>query len=179
MATRYLAREALRVATADCHRRVDEIYSAANLGDRISYANFLRAQASALLPLEAALDRAGIADLMEDWPDRVRGPLLVQDMAVLGVPPPTSDGSPAITGTSAMLGALYVLEGSRLGGKLLKRSIPVDMPTSFLAGDYSASWPTLLLKLDLMLDTAERRTPAIAAARTVFSIFEESGRSYL
>jgi heme oxygenase (biliverdin-IX-beta and delta-forming) len=173
------AREALRSGTLDCHRRVDEIYSAARLGDRLSYASFLRAQAAAYLPVEAALDRAGIADIIADWPARIRGPLLVEDMAELGVAKPIFVRPPAMDGISQMLGALYVLEGSRLGGRLLKRLVPAHLPSGFLAGECSASWPTLLLQLERMLDTSERRSGAIAAARSVFSIFEESGRRYL
>lgn len=176
---RNLAREALRSATADCHRRVDQIYSAARLSDPSSYGNFLRAQAAAFLPAEAALDRAGIARIVEDWPERIRGPLLVKDLAELGIARPASRKWPAISGTSAMLGALYVLEGSRLGGKLMKRSIPPDIPTSFLAGECSATWPSFLLQLDRLLDTGERREAAIDAARSVFAIFEESGSFYL
>lgn len=173
------AREALRSATADCHRRVDQIYSAARLSDPLSYGNFLRAQAAAFLPVEAALDLAGIADIVEDWPERIRGSLLLKDLAELGIAEPVSGGSIALSGASAMLGALYVLEGSRLGANLLKRSVPAYLPAHFLAGTCSASWPSFLTGLDRSLDTPQRRMEAISAARGVFSIFEEFGRLYL
>lgn len=173
------AREALRSATRDCHGRVDEIYSAAQLSDPVSYGNFLRAQAAAYLPVEAALDDAEIASLIEDWPARARGPLLAGDLAELGIESPPPVGSPAFSGRAEMLGALYVLEGSRLGGKLLKRSVPAHLPTRFLGGGASASWQSLLSTMDNMLDTAQRIRRATGAARNVFSLFEDGGRRYL
>ncbi len=179
MTVRNGAHEALRTATADHHRRVDRIYSAARLGDRASYGNFLRAQAAACLPVEASLESAGIAGLLEDWPQRVRGELILADMAELGIERPQMAGTPAIAGAPAMLGAIYVLEGSRLGGSLLKRSVPANFPARFLAGKRPASWRSFLARLDRDLGTPEERTEAIDAARTVFSIFEESGRLYI
>lgn len=173
------AHEALRSATLDCHERVDEIYSAANLSDPASYGSFLRAQAAAYLPVEAALDNAEIAGIIEDWPARVRGPLLVKDLADLGIESPLPIGLPAFSGLAEMLGALYVLEGSRLGGKLLKRSVAAHLPTRFLAGGASVSWQSLLSMMDRRLDTADCIGRATSAARNVFSLFEDSGKLYL
>lgn len=173
------AHEALRSATADCHRTVDEIYSLAKLDDRLSYSKFLRAQSAAYLPIETALDRAGIADVVDDWPQRIRTPLLIRDLAELGVERPALFGSPAIAGEPEMLGALYVLEGSRLGGKILMRAVPASFPASFLSWESSATWRAFLTQLDQILDTEERRGRAIDAARNVFSIFGESGQLYL
>ena len=170
---------ALRAATFECHQRVDEIYSAAQLDDRMSYGNFLCAQAAALLPVEAALDQSGIADLVEDWAERNRGRLLIRDMAELGIPRPEPIGRPIWSGPSEMLGALYVLEGSRLGGKLLRRSVPTDFPTNFLAAEHLGSWALFLIRLGKIVDTDAARTDAITGARAVFSLFEKSGRFYL
>lgn len=179
MTIRNLAHEALRTATADCHRRVDQIYSTARLSDRLAYGNFLRAQAAACLPLEASLERAGVAGVVEDWPERVRGPLILADLAELEIEKPALAEAPAMTSAPAMLGALYVLEGSRLGAKLLKRSVPANFPAAFLAGTRSLSWRSFLARIDHHLGTSERRAEAIDAARRVFSVFEESGRRFL
>lgn len=173
------AREALRHATADCHRRVDEIYSAAALDDPRSYGNFLRAQAAALLPAEQALDRAGISKIVDDWAARVRGKLLVDDMAALGIGIPEPAGSLSIVTPPQMMGALYVLEGSRLGGTVLKRSVSADLPTKFLGGFCSTSWQSLLTLLDRLVDTEGRRSDAIDAARDAFSLFEIGGRRFV
>src|SRR5690606_8617990 len=106
MTIRNLAHEALRTATADCHRRVDQIYSAARLSERLAYGNFLRAQAAACLPLEASLERAGVAGVVEDWPERVRGLLILADLAELEIEKPALAEAPAMTSAPAMLGAL-------------------------------------------------------------------------
>lgn len=174
-----LAREMLRAATADCHRRVDEIYSAARLSDPVSYGNFLCAQAAAFLPVEAALDAAGISDVIDDWPSRMRAPHLMHDLSELGIARPAPVAPFAIAGAAEMLGALYVIEGSRLGAKLLKRSVPAHLPATFLGGSGSGSWQSLLILLDRMLDTVELRHQAIGAASDVFTLFERCGRHYL
>ncbi|OHD09919.1 biliverdin-producing heme oxygenase [Sphingopyxis sp. RIFCSPHIGHO2_12_FULL_65_19] len=173
------SRAVLRAATADCHRRVDAIYSAAVLGDRGSYGDFLRAQAAAHLPAERALDRAGIATLLDDWPARMRGSLLVRDLSDLGLPVPAPIGGLDIATRAEMLGALYVLEGSRLGGAMLKRAVPPHFPARFLGGGGAGSWQSLLALLDRALDTAARQGEAIDAARRAFALFEDGGRRFL
>lgn len=173
------AHEALRSATAECHRRVDEIYSEADLGDRQSYGNFLRAQAAALLPAEQALERAGIAEFIDDWAARVRGHLLADDLAALGLAIPRPAGSLSIGAPAQLLGVLYMLEGSRLGGTLLKRSVSADLPATFLGGFRPGSWQSLLALLDQRLDTEVRQVDAIDAARDAFSLFENGGRRFL
>lgn len=177
MMARNPSRAALRAATADCHQRVDAIYSAAVLDDRASYGDFLRAQAAAHLPAERALDRAGIAMLLDDWPARMRGSLLVRDLSDLGLPVPGPIGRLDIATRAEMLGALYVLEGSRLGGAMLKRSVPPHFPARFLGGG-AGSWQSLLALLDRALDTAARQSEAIDAARRTFALFEDGGRRF-
>lgn len=176
---KYPARAQLRLATADCHRRVDTVFSAADLGELSSYADFLRAQAAALLPVEEALEDAGAASLFADWPSRRRGALLVADLAGLGFAPPAPVGRPWLATPAQAIGALYVLEGSRLGGALLKRSVPPHLPSEFLGGMCSASWQALLVLMDAMLDSSEKLAAAIETARRVFGLFELAGRLHV
>ena len=65
-------RERLRAATAPCHAAVDEAYSGYALDTVEGYRGFLLAHARALVPLEEALERAGIETLLPDWPVRRR-----------------------------------------------------------------------------------------------------------
>jgi len=173
------ARAMLKAATQDCHERVDAVFSQAMLSDRRSYTRFLAAQAAAQLPVEAALIAGGVADIVPDWPLRERGALLRQDLADLdcAVPPPA--GALAFNSAAEVLGGLYVLEGSRLGGQVLKRSVPEHFPARFLGGVNSAAWRSLLATLDTALTTAPLRDAAIASARSVFALFEASGRQHL
>ena len=61
---------------------------------------------------------------------------------------------------ASMLGAIYVLEGSRLGGAVLKRTVPGHFPRRFLEARQAAgSWRTLLQALDefLIRDGSRKR----------------------
>lgn len=174
-----IARTALRTATAAYHERVDSAFSNATLSDRASYGLFLQAQAAAHLPVEDALALGGIAAIVPDWDARRRSQPLRDDLAALNLDVPPPAGSLALDSDAALLGALYVLEGSRLGGTLLKRSVAPDLPTRFLGGMDSAAWRDLLALLDERLDTEAERRAAIAAACDVFTLFETSGHRHL
>jgi heme oxygenase len=78
------------------------------------------------------------------------------------------------------LGAAYVLEGSRLGGAYLKRSLALHAPCRFLgAAQEAGAWRKLLAKLDESLYEPVRVESACESARQVFNRFEIAGRRYL
>ncbi len=172
MAVRSSARDILRTATAEAHARVDQSFGTFELGDRAGYAEFLRAQAASFLPVEAALDRAGATDLLPDWPERRRAQLLQSDLSAMGVAAHDSDTRVAFGSSAAMLGAIYVLEGSRLGGRMLARAVPPEFPQLFLAAGSSTLWRRLISVLDKQLVSPDDQAEAIAAARQVFALFE-------
>lgn len=175
------ARMMLRAATAAHHDRVDAVFSRADLTDRDGYGRFMLAQAAAHLPVERALTAAGAADVLPDWAERQRAPLILADLAALGLTPPDSpDSDVALTfdTPAEMLGGIYVLEGSRLGGTLLERSVPEGFPTAFLGAGDSAMWRRLLAALDAQLDSTAKRQAAVAAAGRVFDNFERAGEAY-
>lgn len=172
-------RSALRSATSDSHDRVDRLFSGTDLTDCGAYARFLMAQAEAHLSVEAALDRSQAASVLPDWPQRQRAALLRADLAELGqAPPPVIEVAPFDT-PAAVLGAVYVLEGSRLGGRLLQRSVSPDLPTRFLGASDPAGWRTLLATLDERLQGDVERQIAVTAASDVFRLFEASGQRHL
>lgn len=173
------ARGMLRAATAPHHDRVDAIFSRADLADRDGYGRFLQAQAGAYLPVEAALTHAGAAALVPDWPARRRAPKLVADLAALGRDVPDDPADIAFDDAAAVLGGVYVLEGSRLGGAVLARGVPVEFPRTFLALDHSGGWRQLLDVLERELLSPEQRNAAVESASRVFLLFESSGRRYL
>lgn len=170
------ARGALRAATHEQHDRVDRLFSQIRLDDRDDYGAFLGAQAAAHIPVEQALAQAGVDAIVPDWEARQRGDLVRADLAMLGLAVPDPAGKIAFADEFAVLGGLYVLEGSRLGGTMLKRSVPADFPTRFLGGVDSAAWRSLLQMLDVRLDTGLKRSVAVSAARSVFALFETSGQ---
>lgn len=173
------ARGALRTATAAYHDRVDALFSRMDLTDRDDYARFLQAQAAAHLPAEAALTRAGAAALVPDWASRCRAALLIADLAELGVAVPDDAAQIAFADDAAVLGGVYVLEGSRLGGAMLARAVPPAFPRAFLASNQSGNWRGLLDILQHRLVTPDDHVSAVESASRVFMLFESSGLRYL
>jgi heme oxygenase len=174
------ARAALRAATAAEHDRVDALFSRLDLARQGDYRLFLLAQAAAFLPVEAALEEAGAQGVVPDWAERRRGHLLARDLDALGAALPAPEPAPALAGAAEILGAAYVLEGSRLGGAMLRRGVAADAPQAFLAAPQAkGSWRKLLELLDDRLyETAAIETAAGAARRT-FSCFEAGGLRFL
>jgi heme oxygenase len=164
---------ALRAATAPDHDRVDAAYGAFDLADRTRYAVFLRAHARALPAAEAALAaRPGLPDF------RRRAPLLADDLAALGEPAPAPLRFALPEGEAAGWGALYVVEGSRLGGIMLARSVPADLPAAYLGARHrSGEWRTLLAALDqaaARAGTDRWIDEAIAGARATFDLYRRA-----
>lgn len=167
------------MATAEHHQQVDSIFSTMNLAEERDYGRFLSAQAAAHIPVERALDGGGAASVLADWPDRRRAHLLLDDLATMGLAEPAAEERPEFVGEAAILGAVYVLEGSRLGGALLKRSVPPSLPATFLGAGNSLAWRRLLDLLAARLRSDGEIQIAIKAACEVFMLFERSGRHCL
>lgn len=169
------AHKLLRDATSARHGRVDAAFSVFNLGMRDGYRNFLAAQAAAYLPVEAALENAGASQLLSDWASRKRGAVLLDDMRMLGLKPDLLQPEPVFRKQAGMWGAFYVVEGSRLGGRVLAKSVPPGLPTAFLLHTVQKSaWRSLLDQLDRALANEVDRKEAVVAARTVFDLFENA-----
>ena len=175
------AHRALRDGTREAHETLDALFGGFRLDQRESYARFLAAHAEALLPIEAALDTADVAALIEDWPQRRRGALVRQDLASLGQPLPTPrDPPPVLDSTGAIAGMLYVIEGSRLGGRLLARSVADGLPTGYLDADQpSGNWRRLLTRLDAVLSDPAALRHATDMALEAFARFAAAGRRWV
>ena len=170
------ARTALRSATAAEHERVDALFGGYDLGSEAGYRRFLRAQAAAFLPMEATIDRSDVRALLPDWGERRRGRLLLQDLAALGENVPAPVEAPELTTSEALLGAVYVLEGSRLGGGVLRKALPPHLPHAFIGAPHSSSrWRILLDNLERHLYRNDLVERAVESARAVFARFEAAG----
>lgn len=146
-------RQRLREATAAQHERVDAAFSGFDLESLEGYRAFLQAHLRVVRPLETGLEEAGITQLINDWPNRQRRHALLADLADLGGLGQLPDTSLNIQPSAGWcLGACYVLEGSRLGGRLLARRVANANPTAplrYLAHtDTSPSWPRFLEQLE-------------------------------
>jgi len=166
------ARQALRTATAADHERVDRAFGAFDLADRAGYTDFLLAQAHAFVPVEAEIDAFDPRHFLPDWDERRRADALRADLVELGETLQPSRPSGLFRSREEILGAIYVLEGSRLGGRMLARSVPADLPQRFLATSGSAMWRNLIEVLDKLLISDDQLKLAIDAARRTFALFE-------
>lgn len=126
----------LRHATEDLHRKLDQHPILAPLNRE---AVTVQVYQRALLVLHAisAPAEARIGSYLKnhflplDYIARQRTPDLVRDLDHFGLlpPEPAWDG-PAITSTGALIGCLYVQEGSALGGRVIFRRVHKELGIS-------------------------------------------------
>jgi len=171
----------LRLETAAAHRAVE---AAAGLPGRVitvaDYAACLTRFFRLFAPLEAAIGGfRGWEDFGIDLPARRRTPALLADLRALGRAPP-APAPVQIAGFAAALGALYVLEGSALGGKSLAQAFTRQLPeiagaTRFFNGtgrQTGEMWQDFRAALDLYGNRNPAARPAvIAGAVAVFGQF--------
>lgn len=166
-------RQILREATRASHDRVDSLYSAFDLSNRDGYAAFLKAQAFAFLPVERAISSSAEETAsLADWARRVRAPALLADLAALGIHEPETGRWETGGDEAHVLGAVYVLEGSRLGGRVLAAQVAPSLPKSFLAPGDSGLWRSLGETLSIRLIKQASLDLAIESAIGVFGLFE-------
>jgi heme oxygenase len=115
----------LRAETSSAHRRLDQTL---RLVDRLQapetraalvarYYVFHRETETAVAPFLSAIPEL-------DFAARRRSPLIARDIQALGESAPLDGGpGPDIVTRSEAFGALYVLEGSSLGGRLILRDL--------------------------------------------------------
>lgn len=185
-------RSALREATAAAHARLDAHFGRLDLQQLRDYRRFLIAQAAAVLPLETVLLQSGVQQAFPDWSLRMRSDALRSDIARLGgtlsafIVPPRLE-------FDAMLGTMYVLEGSRLGARYLLRQV-LQSPDRLVAGTTaylghgvvshgapghgvpghgagSGLWQSFLAMLEQHGRSLHDPSMAIAGARRAFKLF--------
>jgi heme oxygenase len=167
----------LRSATAAAHARLDRRLAAVDLTRLPDYRRFLEASADALLPLEAALAHAGVEGLFPDWSQRSRADAISRDLARLaGEARPLA--APGRLTPDGVLGTMYVLEGSRLGARVLVGMIArsadplVASATAYLRhGAGLALWPSFLAALEGHAAMADQAA-VVDGACTAFDLFD-------
>jgi len=179
----------LRSPTRVLHDRAEaHLDSATGRLDSATYARLLLT----LLPLYSSIERAlgsfdewSTLDPPLDIASRCRSQLIVADLRTLGVDRrarrQTVAATPRLEVFGHALGALYVVEGSRLGGRVLaarigRRNESVDVGAfRFLrsaGSDVGGSWRQLLTALaGYAVDPTTRETVVAGATRT-FECFE-------
>ena len=152
-------------------------FAAHDLTDAASYGDFLQRHAAALGPLEQALADAGVDTLIPDYEEHRRAPLLVDDLRQLGLTAPPPLPAPRFASDEQVIGGLCVLEGSRLGGAMLRRGVSAGLPSAFLSAAQSPGrWAGFVASLDRLLYSRQRLDAAIAAAIDSFGLFERAAK---
>ena len=117
----------LKASTRPRHDSTEETMGGIGLGTRPEYISFLRVQAAAVMPLEAAL--AAYDDQFRaskvDWTHR--SGLLAHDLQALNETIPQGEPQ-TLASFDHALGVAYTLEGSRLGNAMMYRQFQVDHP---------------------------------------------------
>lgn len=158
----------LRAATGPDHDAVDAAFGRFDLTDRGDYAAFLTAHARALPAVEAALERF---DALPMPPHRREA--LAADLAALGIAMP--EPLPfALADADAAWGALYVTEGSRLGGIMLAGRVGAGLPSAYLSARHEkGAWRALLAAIDAAVTTPDAIDRAVAGARATFALYAQ------
>ncbi|WP_246018309.1 biliverdin-producing heme oxygenase [Pelagibacterium montanilacus] len=175
---------ALRAATTHMHGQLDALDI--DLSSRSRYCDFLLWQAGLVPALERHLESNGVGMLLTDWSERSRRDALASDLCQLELAQPALAASLSNASgldapehnVGALWGIAYVLEGSRLGGKMLARAVPETLSqsaSSFLShGRYTNLWPRFVAALDAARLSGAEMAAAIAAANAVFKLFAGS-----
>ncbi|PPU92704.1 biliverdin-producing heme oxygenase [Xanthomonas albilineans] len=178
----FTASRLLREATASQHEAVERLPTMrALMSGTLSlcdYAQLLRRHHAVLAGWEQR-EAAWLRDCGDArWRYQPRIPLLVQDLLVLQVPPPALLPAPPAHAAGSGWGMLYVVEGSRLGGRVIARQLRARLAESASALRYFElgnadpdAWRHFQQRLEQALTTPARRQAAIDGARTMFAHF--------
>ncbi|MFH5803064.1 biliverdin-producing heme oxygenase [Alienimonas sp. DA493] len=175
----------LREATRERHAAVEARLDLAELlASPAGYAALLGYFAASLAPVEAWVAAHPRADALPAGLFRPGTPLLRDDLRALGADAaaPAADPLFLLDGPTEahLLGVLYVLEGSALGGltiaKQARRALGTTATTGasfFLrnAADPLGPWNAFKQRLNARVRTAADRDAAVAAARAAFDQF--------
>jgi len=172
----------LREATAQQHLAVEQLPTMRVLmRDSLSmhdYVQVLRRHHAALAGWEqresAWLQASGDAH----WRYQPRSPLLEQDLAALRATPPPPAAAPPVHAHGSRWGMLYVVEGSRLGGRVIARQLRQTLADAAPALSYfelghadPASWRHFQQRLEQALPTPALQQAAVDGARAMFAHF--------
>jgi heme oxygenase len=150
------------------------------LSGRPGYSRYLQATLLARSSVEVRLAANGVADLYPMWPSRQIRHLVEEDLADLEPTTPCHirEGNSSSMSPGAMLGALYVLEGSALGARVIARRVEgIGMGPTFGARHLAqqsaepTAWPTFLELLEATTLTAVEDEDCVREAHATFQCF--------
>ncbi len=167
----------LKEATAEAHRLLDARIGALDITIFADYRRFLEVIAAALLPLEAHLVASNVGEIFPDWSRRSRRKAIKADLAKLDgeVRPITIERA---LNRNAVFGSMYVLEGSRLGARVLLKTVraatdPRIAETAAYLGHGTGQqlWQSFVTTLAREPFTPSDQTEVIDGALNAFELF--------
>ena len=172
-------RASLQAATRHQHRDLDEHVADLDLATLAHYRKFLCASATALIGLEALLERAGVEELLPDWSERARTAAILADLWQLKTVAAPFELRRATPSAAEMCGMAYVLEGSRLGSKVLLNRVRstsdmnVRTATSYLGANDAHWWRSFLQALENAPE-ADDADATTAGAIYAFALYQRA-----
>ena len=174
-------RSRLREATSQAHASLDHLIGPfESVADYGCYARGLHAFR---IPLEAKLAAVDWPDIFAQWRPQLIGHALREDLLDLKLTPSIGADAPLSLQTiESLLGALYVLEGSALGAKILfRRAQAIGLSENFgarhLALQSAAdNWRTFLVIFEQ--GSAVDFENVVAASNAIFHAAERAFRGF-
>ena len=128
----------IRMETRELHSQIEKLVPVFEGDFDISgYRNLLERFYGFYAGLEPAVERScNIRELIPDWDQRRKVPWLKDDLRWLGLPRedigelPVCSRLPELTSPATIFGALYVTEGSTLGGQVICRQLSQSLHLS-------------------------------------------------
>lgn len=157
----------LRAATDALHDEVDRQAADFDLATPAGQRAFLEMMVRGLGRVEPALERGGVLGFFPQWPSRTRLEAAREELG--GAGSRHSDEPLEYAGEAEVWGALYVLEGSRLGSRMLARKAPGSRFLAASAED--RTWPDFLEALGTADERLSDAAGMIRGARKTFAAF--------
>jgi heme oxygenase len=120
--SRSAAHDQLRSSTRHLHELIDSQFDITAISSKMAYPAFLLASWP-FASIEVALECAGIHGVLPDWDKRRRREALAVDLRHCGIEPPRLNRLEIASDHGTLLGWSYVLEGSRLGARMILQAI--------------------------------------------------------
>jgi heme oxygenase len=171
----------IKEATSTAHQQLEKkvVVRMKAIRSNEDYAGFLKCFYAYFSEIEKAIAPFITSDILPDYADRRHASFLKNDIEALGG---TTDHLPAvtipaITNTLQALGALYVMEGSIMGGSIIVQMLAkggITKGVSFFSGYGEATpamWGKFISVLNAQAATATEEAAAITTANETFNHF--------
>ncbi|MFD1694006.1 biliverdin-producing heme oxygenase [Roseibium aestuarii] len=166
----HLARE-----TRALHDVVDQQAEFNDLHTAEGVAGLLRFFRKGFGRIETALERSGAEAVLPAFPERRRAALIDADLASGSsgeIPAEAAAEDLVFLSPAEIWGALYVVEGSRLGARMMARASDATRASRFLSESAECRyWPTFLAALSEADATLADRDGMVAGAHKAFRAF--------